>query len=75
MTSKSLILTYIMKTIASLTTNPIAVDDGESTNKEGKLVTSSFDRTKYQTKQGKTQNNAVYMVTSNVMFRCKHIIF
>ena len=58
-----------MKSIASLTTNPIPVDDGESTHKEGKLVTSAFDRTKYQTKQGKAQNCSVYMITSNVMFR------
>ena len=74
-----------MKSIAGLTTNPIAVDDGESTAKvyqfllslsnfeviiqEAKLVTSAFDRTKYQTKKGAVQNCSVYMITSNIMFR------
>ena len=73
-----------MKSIAGLTTNPIAVDDGESTAKvyhtnlsekvntiiqEAKLVTSAFDRTKYQTKKGVVQNCSVYMITSNIMFR------
>ena len=59
-----------MKSIAALTTNPVAVDDGESTVKEGKLVTAAFDRTKYQTKKGgAVQNCSVYMITSNIMFR------
>ena len=74
-----------LKGIAGLTTNPIPVDDGESTAKvflniyllrnliiafqEAKLVTSAFDRTKYQTKKGVVQNIAVYMITSNIMFR------
>ena len=72
-----------MKSNAGLTTNPIAVDDGESTTKvnlfiiseftqviqEAKLVTSAFDRTKYQTKKGVVQNCSVYMITSNIMFR------
>ena len=80
--------TRTLKASAGMTTNPIPVDDGESTKKvvqtfqyvrnvvkllsfyqEGKLVTSAYDRTKYKTKSGTVKNLAVYMITSNVMFR------
>ena len=43
--------TRTLKACAGMTTNPIPVDDGESTKKEAKLVTSAFDRTKYKTKK------------------------
>ena len=61
--------TRTIKATAGMTTNPIAIDDGESTAKEAKLVTSAFDRTKYKTKKGTVKNVAVYMITSNVMTR------
>ena len=80
--------TRTIKAAAGMTTNPIPVDDGESTKKvcflifvasgkkivslkfqEAKLVTSAYDRTKYKTKKGTVKNIAVYMITSNIMYR------
>ena len=61
--------TRTLKATAGMTTNPIAIDDGESTKKEAKHVTSAFDRTKYKTKNGTVKNVAVYMITSNIMTR------
>ena len=58
-----------IKASAGMTTHPIIVDDGESTRKEAKLVTSAYDRTKYKTKNGTVKNIAVYMITSNIMTR------
>ena len=66
--------TRTIKASAGMTTNPSAIDDGESTKKEAKLVTSAFDRTKYKTKQGAAKNIAVYMITSNVMNRYHYTI-
>ena len=61
--------TRTLKASAGMTTHPIPVDDGESTKKEAKLVTSAYDRTKYKTKAGTVKNTAVYMITSNIMTR------
>ena len=33
------------------------------------MVTSAYDRTKYKTKNGTVKNLAVYMITSNIMYR------
>ena len=66
--------TRTIKAAAGMTTNPVAIDDGESMKKEAKLVTAAFDRTKYKTKAGATKNVAVYMMTSNVMTRCVFLI-
>ena len=66
--------TRTIKASAGMTTNPIAIDDGESTKKETKLVTAAFYRTKYKTKQGAAKNIAVYMITSNVMNRYPYLI-
>ena len=59
-----------IKATAGMTTNPTPVDDGESVKNEARLVTSSFDRTKYKTKTGSVEALSVYMMTSNIMTRC-----
>ena len=61
--------TRTLKACAGMTTNPIPVDDGESTKKEAKLVTSAFDRTQYKTKNGTIKNIAVHMIIGKIMFR------